>query len=54
MMNEAINAKLADAVQLWAEHNLDGKPALLANAFYFSLTKFFEDKAAEINNAFKG
>ena len=52
-LKEEIKIKLAEAVELWAEDNLDGKPALLANAMYFGLESAMIKKIEEINETFK-
>ena len=36
-LSKNVQNKLAEAVEAWADENLNGKPALLANAMYFSL-----------------
>ena len=38
---ENIREKLAEAVELWADKELIGKPALLANCIYIALEKEF-------------
>ena len=51
-ISEAVKAKIAEAVEIWAEETLDGKPALLATSTYFSLVKKLEDIQDEINKTF--
>jgi len=51
-LKENVKEKLAEAVELWADENLIGKPAILANAIYFSLEKVLIDKAKEIQEKF--
>ena len=51
-LNENVKEKLSEAVKIWADENLEGKPVLLANAIYFSLESEFIKKIKEINNKF--
>lgn len=51
-LKENVKEKLAEAVELWADENLIGKPAVLANAIYFSLEKVLIEKAKEIQEKF--
>lgn len=51
-MDEDIKQKLCEAVELWADRYLTGKPALLANMIYFSLEESFLKKIQEINENF--
>ena len=51
-LNENVKEKLSEAVKIWADENLEGKPALLANAIYFSLESEFIKKIKEINDKF--
>jgi hypothetical protein len=51
-ISDEVKNKLAEAVELWADENLSGKPAILANAIYFGLVKTMEDKAKEIEETF--
>lgn len=50
-LEENVKEKLAEAVELWADENLIGKPAILANAIYLSLEKVLIDKAKEIHGS---
>ena len=52
-LKEEVKTKLAEAVELWADENLNGKPALLANAMYFGLESAMIKKADEITETFK-
>jgi len=45
---EIIKIKLSEAVELWADENLTGKPALLANMMYFNLEKTMIEDAKKI------
>lgn len=51
-ISAAVKNKLAEAIEVWAEETLDGKPALLANATYFSIVSFLQNKTDEINEKF--
>jgi hypothetical protein len=50
---ENIKTKLAEAVELWANENLCGKPALLANCIYMSVEKTFIEQIKKIQENFK-
>ena len=52
-LNDKVKEKLAEAVELWADENLIGKPALLANAMFFSLEAEMIKKTKEIKETFK-
>lgn len=47
-----VTNKLAEAIDLWAQEYLSGKPAVLIYATYFSLVKCLEEKTAEIEKLF--
>ena len=51
-LKENVKEKLAEAVELWADENLIGKPAILANAVYFSLENVLIEKQKEIHEKF--
>ena len=51
-LSEEIKTKLAEAVELFADEYLDGKPAILANMIYFSLETEMINKIKEINMRF--
>lgn len=51
-ISEAVKGKIAEVVELWASETLEGKPAILANATYFSMMKALQDKTDEINEGF--
>lgn len=53
-ISQAVRNKLAEALELWAEETLEGKPAILANVTYFSVVKFLQEKTDEINEKFQG
>ena len=53
MIKDNVKEKLAEAVELWADENLIGKPAVLANAVYFLLEKTLIEKTKEIQETFK-
>jgi hypothetical protein len=52
-LSEKIKEKLAEAVQIWADDNLVGKPAILANAMYFSIEAAMIKQIEEIESTFK-
>jgi hypothetical protein len=52
-LNDRVKEKLSEAVELWADENLIGKPALLANAMFFSLEAEMIKKIKEIQETFK-
>jgi len=47
-----VEDKLAEAVELWADEFLQGRPTLLGSAMYFSLEKKMLEKANEIEEKF--
>jgi hypothetical protein len=51
-VSDKVKAKLAEAIEIWRDDNLDGKPSLLATGVYFNLVKFLEDKTVEIEATF--
>ena len=51
-LSENVKQKLSDAVEAWADENLEGKPALLANAMYFRLEKEIIKGQEEIEKTF--
>lgn len=55
-MNELsaeVKTKLAEAVELWADEYLVGKPVLLGSALYLGLKKEFIKQATKIEETFK-
>ncbi len=52
-LKENVKNKLAEAIELWADEYLVGKPALLANGVYFNLVQLLESKTLQINETFK-
>jgi len=52
-LKENVKQKLAEAIELWADENLVGKPALLANCIYIQLEKTFIEQVEKINETFK-
>jgi len=52
-LSEEIKLKLSEAVLLWKDEYLVGKPEILAIAMYSSLISVMEDKTNEINKRFK-
>lgn len=52
-LSKEMDTALCDLVQCFADDYLDGKPAVLASAIYYSVQKLLLDKANEINEKFK-
>lgn len=52
-ISQKVKYKMAEVIEMWAEENLEGKPAILANATYFGICKYLQDKTNEINEEFK-
>jgi len=52
MITQTVKDKLAEAVELWADDNLLGRPALLAHMVYLDVVKALEEKAEEIDRIF--
>lgn len=52
MISEKVKEKLAEAVELWADDNLNGKPAILANMIYFAIEKEMNRMEADILEKF--
>ena len=51
-LSKSVTGHLEAAVQEWADDNLEGKPAILANAMYFQLVKTMGDQAERIEKTF--
>lgn len=51
-LSEEIKVKLSEAVKVWTDENLIGKPAILANMMFFALEAEFIKKAKEILEKF--
>ena len=51
-LSEEVRAKLAEAVQLWADENLPGCPAILGYAVYSSVESELLKKQKEIEETF--
>lgn len=47
-LSDTVKEKLTATVQAWADENLEGRPALLANAVYASLEEKLLTKQEEI------
>ena len=52
-LSEAVKSKSSDAIQLWADETLIGKPEILGYMIFTDVTKFLQDKTDEINSKFK-
>lgn len=51
-LSDAVKHKLAETVELWADDNLIGKPALLANCMFITLENAMKKQAQEIIDTF--
>lgn len=51
-LSDNVKQKLADAVEAWADEHLEGKPAILANAMYFSIEKKMLEEQEKIEETF--
>jgi len=51
-LNEQIKKKLADAMELWRDEYLVGKPALLATGIYYNSVSLLTEKTEEVIKTF--
>ena len=51
-LSNAVKEKLGEALQLWADENLPGRPAILGYAVYSSVEKTLLEKQQEIEERF--
>lgn len=51
-LSDDIKTKLSEAVEIWAEDNLIGKPAILANMMFMGLEKKMIEEIKKINETF--
>lgn len=51
-LSESVCAKLGEAVELWAEENLEGRPAILGAAVYASVKRVLMEQQKEIEERF--
>lgn len=51
-LSAAVKSKLAEAVQLWADENLPGRPATLGYAVYLSVEGELLKKQKEVEEKF--
>lgn len=51
-LSDKVKEKLAEAVELWADENLVGKPAILANAMFFTMERTMIEEIKKINENF--
>ena len=51
-LSKQVKEKLSEAVKLWADEHLIGKPEILLTAVYFSLEEKLIAKTKEINEVF--
>ena len=52
-VSQKVKDKLEEVVSLWAEENLEGKPAILGYAVYSSMLQLLEAKTTEVADTFK-
>jgi hypothetical protein len=52
-LSKNVETKLAEAIQEWADENLVGKPAILANCMFINLKKEMIKQATNIIETFK-
>ena len=52
ILTEKVKEKLSEAVALWSEENLIGKPAILQQMMYFSLETKMIEMTTQINDKF--
>ena len=52
-LSEKVKEKLAEAIELWADENLIGKPAILANVMFFSIEDEMIKQIEKINEQFE-
>jgi hypothetical protein len=51
-ISQNVKDKIAEAIELWADETLDGKPLLLATATYYTMCEVLQKKTNEINEQF--
>ena len=51
-LSDNVKERLAIAVSIWSDENLEGKPAILANAMYFRLEAEMLRMSKEIKETF--
>lgn len=51
-LSNNLKEKLSEVIQIWADENLIGKPAILASATYYHLEKVLLEKTEEIERLF--
>ncbi len=51
-LSDNVKQKLSEAVEAWCDENLEGKPAILANAMYFSLERKMLEEQEKIEKTF--
>ena len=52
-LSDNVKQKLSDAVEAWADENLEGKPIVLGYAAYHNLEKVLLDMQENIEKDFK-
>jgi hypothetical protein len=53
-LSEEVKQKLSEAVELWCDDNLDGKPAIYALALYLTMEKKFMSECQKIEQRIVG
>ena len=48
VLSEKVKEKLCEAIELWADEYLEGKPAILANALFFKVEKAIIESTEEM------
>lgn len=51
-VSQAVKDKLAEALEVWAEETLEGKPALLGTGVYFTMCRVLQEETDKINTTF--
>jgi len=51
-LSENVKQKLSDAVEAWADENLEGKPQVLAYALYYNLEQAMIRQQEDIEKTF--
>jgi len=52
VITDEVRDQIAIAVEMWADDNLPGRPAVLGHMVYLDMCKALEEKEAEIEKTF--
>lgn len=52
-LSENVKQKLSEAVEAWVDEHLEGRPAILANAVYFTMEKALLEQQEKIEKTFE-